>query len=96
MTRMTGPDCAVMYSLISTRTHTHILTHRYTLTHRICKESYSPSCGFLSDAFVMDPPFGGADQQVARSGQLEKKARLYGCAQLKTIHTCARRVWGLR
>ena len=26
MTRMTGPDCAVMYNLINTHTHTH--THR--------------------------------------------------------------------
>ena len=24
MTRMTGPDCAVMYSLINTHTHTHL------------------------------------------------------------------------
>ena len=24
MTRMTGPDCAVMYKLINTHTHTHI------------------------------------------------------------------------
>ena len=36
MTRMTGPDCAVMCSLMSThtRTHTHILnTHTHTHTH---------------------------------------------------------------
>ena len=26
MTRMTGPDCAVMYNLINTHTHTH--THK--------------------------------------------------------------------
>ena len=27
MTRMTGPDCAVMCNLINTHTHTHIHTH---------------------------------------------------------------------
>ena len=24
MTRMTGPDCAIMYNLINTHTHTHV------------------------------------------------------------------------
>ena len=38
MTRMTGPDCAVMCNLINTHTHTH--TH----TSKICtsRESASP------------------------------------------------------
>ena len=31
MTRMTGPDCAVMCNLINTHTHTH--THTHTRTH---------------------------------------------------------------
>ena len=31
MTRMTGPDCAVMCNLINTHTHTHI--HTYILTY---------------------------------------------------------------
>ena len=29
MTRMTGPDCAVMCNLINTHTHTHTHTHMY-------------------------------------------------------------------
>ena len=28
MTRMTGPDCAVMCNLINTHTHTHTHTHK--------------------------------------------------------------------
>ena len=32
MTRMTGPDCAVMCNLINTHTHTH--THTNTHTYR--------------------------------------------------------------
>ena len=28
MTRMTGPDCAVMCNLINTHTHTHIPSHQ--------------------------------------------------------------------
>ena len=31
MTRMTGPDCAVMRNLINTHTHTHTNTHRAEL-----------------------------------------------------------------
>ena len=42
LTRMTGPDCAVMFNLINTNTHTHthavmcnlINTHTHTHTHR--------------------------------------------------------------
>ena len=30
MTKMTGPDCAVMCNLINTHTHTHTHTHRIT------------------------------------------------------------------
>ena len=33
MTRMTGPDCAVMCNLINTHTHTHTHTQTYTLSH---------------------------------------------------------------
>ena len=33
MTRMTGPDCAVMCNLINTHTHTH--THKHTHTHAL-------------------------------------------------------------
>ena len=29
MTRMTGPDCAVMCNLINTHAHTHIHTHTH-------------------------------------------------------------------
>ena len=32
MTRMTGPDCAVICNLINTRTHTHTHTHTHTRT----------------------------------------------------------------
>ena len=34
MTRMTGPDCAVMCNLINTHTHTHTHTHTLPLQHR--------------------------------------------------------------
>ncbi|CAM9725183.1 unnamed protein product, partial [Ascophyllum nodosum] len=33
MTRMTGPDCAVMYNLINTHTHTNTHTHSHTRIH---------------------------------------------------------------
>ena len=33
MTRMTRPDCAVMYNLINTQTHTHTPTPTPTHTH---------------------------------------------------------------
>ena len=40
ITRMTGPDCAVMCNLINTHTHTHcnlINTHTHTHTHDQCE-----------------------------------------------------------
>ena len=39
MTRMTGPDCAVMRNLINTPTHTrtHTYTHIYTHTHNLAQ-----------------------------------------------------------
>ena len=35
MTRMTGPDCAVMYNLINTHTHTHIYVQFNKYTHTL-------------------------------------------------------------
>ena len=37
MTRMTGPDCAVMCNLINTHTHTHIYTHTHTEYELECR-----------------------------------------------------------
>ena len=42
MTRMTGPDCAVMCNLINTHTHTHTHTERERHTHA---HSYRKSYG---------------------------------------------------
>ena len=36
MTRMTGPDCAVMYNLINTHRHTHTYTHIISTDRRWC------------------------------------------------------------
>ena len=44
MTRMTGPDCAVMCNLINTHTHTHTYTHNvyvliFSLTHNTSRRT---------------------------------------------------------
>ena len=36
MTRMTGPDCAVMCNLINTHTHTHTVQHSMILASPLC------------------------------------------------------------
>ena len=38
MTRMTGPDCAVMFNLINTHTHTHVDAVRETGETRVESE----------------------------------------------------------
>ena len=44
MTRMTGPDCAVMRNLINKQTHTHTHTHTHKCTpiirRRTCHDAY--------------------------------------------------------
>ena len=50
MTRMTGPDCAVMCNLINTHTHTHKYTHTHTHTKR--RLDHVTSCA--SDAHKQD------------------------------------------
>ena len=45
MTRMTGPDCAVMCNLINTHTHTHTHTfNKYTHTHTKKRKKPLNSC----------------------------------------------------
>ena len=56
MTRMTGPDCAVMCNLIST--HTRTAQVRIVQVERVC-----PLCRAGSEVFVTnitDPPLGGS------------------------------------
>ena len=42
MTRATGPDCAVMCSLINKHTHTHTHTHRKYEAHARCSRRNNP------------------------------------------------------
>ena len=60
MTRMTGPDCAVMCNLINTHTHTHTHTHTQEAggvaqgaqgSSKICtsRESVSPLSRLIRD-----------------------------------------------
>ena len=58
MTRMTGPDCAVMCNLINTHTHTH--TH----THSLYRHRFLPALAeivpsvvpYASDLYAREPP----------------------------------------
>ena len=72
MTRMTGPDCAVMCSLINAHTHTH--THTLPAWedqcegHRMAKMTGS-DCAVMCNLInthkhthtsIIDPPLGGS------------------------------------
>ena len=51
MTRMTGPDCAVMCNLINTLTYTHTHTHTHTHTQIV------PSVvSYASHLYAREPP----------------------------------------
>ena len=72
MTRMTGPDCAVMCSLINTHTHTHTnTTRKQGGEHKVLRaqvrfvqvERVCPLCRVWSEVFVtsiIDPSLGGS------------------------------------
>ena len=46
MTRMTGPDCAVMYNLINTHTHIHTHTQDQCEWHRMTRMT-GPDCAVM-------------------------------------------------
>ena len=53
MTRMTGPDCAVMCNLINTHTHTHTHTHwedqcEWHRMTRMTRPDYAVMCNFIN------------------------------------------------
>ena len=52
MTRMTGPDCAVMCNLINTHTHTH--THTHTWGQQRCTRFHK--VGYLKLTYAVSPP----------------------------------------
>ena len=72
MTRMTGPDCAVMCNLINTRAHTHTHTHPWEDQcewHRMIRMT-GPDCAVMCNLInthththvtsIIDPPLGGS------------------------------------
>ena len=76
MTRMTRPDCVVMFNLINTHTHTHTHIHTHTRTANCAKTAYCISNLYYTT--VMTPaaqttscwnlaPTPGGDSDVARS-----------------------------
>ena len=65
MTRMTGPDCAVMCNLINTHIHTHTHTHIQPPT------SSTIAGGRGCNIFV--PVLGGNDTKIAPTGDIFHK-----------------------
>ena len=53
MTRMAGPDCAVMCNLINTHTHTH--THRHSFLPALA-EIVPSVVPYASNLYVREPP----------------------------------------
>ena len=65
MTRMTGPDCAVMCNLINTYTHTHTHTHIYI--HTLYTHTYRSvrALSYSSRLIAVPSPFQDTTSAVA-------------------------------
>ena len=100
MTRMTGPECAVMCNLINTHTHTHIHTYYppppppwedqcgWHIIDRMTGSDCAVKCKhtYTHVTSIIDPPLGGS-MRVAYNGW-DDRAGLRGYVQFnKYTHT---------
>ena len=70
MTRMTGPDCAVMCNFINTHTHTHEDQREWHIMTRMTRPDCAVMCNLINThththtytfvTSIIDPPLGGS------------------------------------
>ena len=101
MTRMTGPDCAVMCNLKNTQTdahtrthtqtHTHAHTHRHTHTHtkrNKCRKERVGSVAANSDNLGSNKKAGGVAQGAQGSSKI--------CTSRESVSSLSRLIRGFR
>ena len=90
MTRMTGPDCAVMCNLINTHTHTHTHTNGGDMggKRKKCRKERVGSVAANSDNLGSNKEAGGGAQGAQGSSKI--------CTSRESVSPLSRLIRGFR